>query len=93
MFSDRPPDLAERTLAMDVHETSVLEDFHRFIGEQLQSDDAARMSPEQALALWRERQDTVQAIREGLSDVEAGRSKPLDEFLADFQNRHGIAGE
>jgi len=78
---------------MDANETSVLESFHRFIGEQLRSDDAAQMSPEQALALWRERQETVQAIREGLADVEAGRTKPLDEFLADFQARHGITGE
>jgi predicted transcriptional regulator len=78
---------------MDAHETSVLEDFHRFIGEQLQSDEAAQMSPEQALAIWRERQETLEAIREGLADVEAGRTKPLDEFLADFQARHGITGE
>lgn len=77
---------------MEGHETSGLEKFHRFIGEQLQSDDAARMSPEQALALWRDRQETVQAIREGLADVEAGRTKPLDEFLADFQARNGISG-
>ena len=72
---------------------TVLESFHRFIGEQLQSDDAAQMSPERALALWRERQETVQAIREGLADVEAGRTRPLDEFLADFQTRHGIKSE
>jgi predicted transcriptional regulator len=78
---------------MDTHETSVLEDFHQFIGEQLRSDEAAQMSPEQALALWRDRQETVQAIREGLADVEAGRTKPLDEFLADFQVRHEIPSE
>ena len=76
---------------MDAHETSVLEDFHRFIGEQLRSDETAQMSPEQALALWRERQETLVAIREGLADVKAGRIKPLDEFVADFEARHGIA--
>ena len=78
---------------MELHETTVLENFHRFIGEQIQSDDAAKMSPEQALALWRERQETVQSIREGLADVEAGRTRPLDEFLADFQARHEIPSE
>jgi predicted transcriptional regulator len=75
---------------MHSHAPSVLADFHRFIGEKLQSDDAAQLSPEQALALWRERQETVQAIREGLADVEAGRTKQLDDFLSDFQARHGI---
>ena len=69
---------------------SILESFHRFVGEQLRSDAAAQMSPEQALALWRERQEAVQAIREGLDDVEVGRTKPLNEFLADFATRHGI---
>jgi hypothetical protein len=48
---------------------------------------------EQALALWRERQETMQAIQEGLADVKSGLTKPLDEFLADFESRHGIAGE
>ena len=78
---------------MDVHETSVLENFHRFIGEKLRSDDGTQISPVQALALWRERQETVEAIREGLADIEASRTKPLDEFLADFQIRHGIPNE
>lgn len=78
---------------MSRSEPHTLEKFHRFIGEQLQSETAAQMSPEQALALWRERQECVQAIQQGLADVEAGRTKPLDEFLADFQARHGIVGE
>jgi predicted transcriptional regulator len=74
---------------MSASEAHTLEDFHRFIGEQLRSDAATRMSPEQALALWRERQETIQAIREGLADVDAGRTRPLDEFVADFEARHG----
>ncbi len=78
---------------MSTTQTRTLEEFHRFIGEQLRTHAAAQMSPEQALALWRERQETVQAIQEGLADAEAGRTKPLDEFLADFESRDGIAGE
>jgi hypothetical protein len=75
---------------MSTSEAHTLEDFHRFIGEQLQSDAAAKMSPEQALALWRERQESIQAIQEGLADIEAGRTLPLDEFLADFEARHAV---
>jgi predicted transcriptional regulator len=71
-------------------EPNVLESFHRFIGQQLQTDAAMGMSPEQALAQWRERQETVAAIQEGLADVDAGRTKSLEEFDADFRKRHGI---
>ena len=78
---------------MQTPEPLMFEKFHQFIGEQLQSDGTAHMSPEQALAAWREREECVAAIQEGLADVEAGRTKPLDEFLADFQSRHGLAGE
>jgi predicted transcriptional regulator len=78
---------------MQTREPLLLEKFHQFIGEQLQSDATAHMSPEQALAAWRERQECIAAIQEGLADVEAGRVKPLDQFLAEFEARHGIAGE
>ena len=78
---------------MQTREPPLLEEFHKFIGEQLRSDATAHMSPEQALAAWRERQECVAAIQEGLADVEAGRTKALDQFLADFEARHGLAGE
>lgn len=77
---------------MSVHESSPLESFHQFVAERLRSDQGASISPEEALVLWRERQETTEAIREGLDDVESGRIKPLDEFLRDFENRHRIAG-
>ena len=54
------------------------------------SEAAALMSPEEALILWREEQETLAAIREGLHDVEASRAKSLDEFDRDFRQRHGI---
>ncbi|HET6882129.1 MAG TPA: hypothetical protein VFI31_18330 [Pirellulales bacterium] len=76
---------------MSVHQASPLENFHQFVGEQLRSSRSANISPEEALVLWRERQETIEAIREGLDDVESGRVKPLDEFLRDFEFRHRIA--
>lgn len=76
---------------MSVHEASPLENFHQFIGEQLRSNASPEISPEEALVLWRERQETIEAIREGLDDVESGRVKPLDDFLRDFESRHRIA--
>lgn len=72
--------------------TSTLESFHQFVGQQLASATSEPMSPEQALALWRQRQDDLAAIREGLADVKAGRTKSLEEFDRDFRLRHGLKG-
>ncbi|MEX0700634.1 MAG: hypothetical protein WD069_00920 [Planctomycetales bacterium] len=57
-----------------------LESFHEFVGERLRQGDAV-ISPEQALAQWRERVETVEAIREGLDDVRAGRVRPAAEVI------------
>lgn len=33
---------------------------------------------------------SLRAIEEGWADVQAGRSRPLDEFLGEFDRKHGI---
>ena len=75
---------------MNPTEPNVLQSFHQFLVKQLESDSAELMSPEQALALWREEQDSITAIREGIADADAGRTKSLDEFDRDFRQRHGL---
>ena len=77
---------------MNLSEPTGLESFHRFVGKQLASEAAVLMSPEEALVLWREEQETLAAIREGLEDVAAGRTKTLEAFDRDFRQRHGIEG-
>lgn len=37
-----------------------------------------------------EYQASLRAIEEGWADVQAGRTRPLDEFLRDFDRQHGI---
>ena len=37
-----------------------------------------------------ERQETVEALREGLRAADEGRTRPLTEALADIKQRHGI---
>lgn len=69
---------------------STLERFHEFVAQQLRTELGATMSPEQALALWREREDSLAAIRAGLEDVEAGRTVPLEQYLAEFRQRHNL---
>ena len=35
-------------------------------------------------------QEAVQAIRQGLEDVKAGRTKPAEQFLDEFARKHGL---
>ena len=64
---------------------NTLASFHQFVGQQLASDTAAQMSPELALALWREREETLAAIREGLADVDAGRTYPVEDVIRELR--------
>ena len=34
--------------------------------------------------------DSGEGIRQGLADAKSGRSRPLREFLAEFEAKHGI---
>lgn len=67
-----------------------LQDFYHFVGKQLATEAGARMSPQQALAVWREEQDTLAAIREGLADVETGRTKPARAALREIVGKRGL---
>lgn len=37
-----------------------------------------------------EYQASLAAVREGLADVEAGRTQPFEDFFREFDRRHGI---
>ena len=76
---------ARRDKTMQSINSTTLASFHQFIGQQLASESASQISPELALAMWRERQDSVAAIREGLADVDAGRSSPADEVIRELR--------
>ncbi len=69
-----------------------LDDFQRFAAEKLASDDAESMN--ELLRAWeasREQQETVDSVKRGLADVEAGRTRPakdvLDELRADLKTK------
>ena len=71
--------------------------FKGFIEEKL-SNGGAELTLEQALVDWElenqtdeEREATVQAIRNGLADVEAGRTRPFAEFDREFRLKHGLS--
>lgn len=77
---------------MKTDEITILQSFHQFVAKQLESDATAVMSPEEVLALWHAEQESIAEIREGLADVDAGRTKSLDEFDRDFRKRRGLEG-
>jgi predicted transcriptional regulator len=60
---------------------NTLASFHQFVGQQLASEDTAQMSPELAVAIWREREETLAAVREGLADIEAGRTFSAEDVI------------
>lgn len=70
---------------MQLLRPNTLASFHQFVGQHLASEAAAQMSPELALALWREREETMAAIREGLADVEAGRTDPAKHVISELR--------
>jgi len=71
--------------------------FQQFLAEQLKTGEP-NLSPEEAVDVWRlqnrtseEYREDVEAIREALSDLDAGKSgMPLDEFLDEFRRRHEL---
>ena len=71
--------------------TNNLAEFHEFVGRQLQHPEASQLSPEEALVRWREHQATLAAIREGLADIDAGRTRPIEELLGELKTRYGAA--
>jgi hypothetical protein len=62
-----------------------LRSFHEFVGRQL-DNGGADLTPEQVLTLWRERLEVIESVRRGLEDVEAGRTRPADEVLAELRD-------
>ncbi len=70
--------------------------FTGFIEENL-SNGGADLTPEEALVHWeienqteQEREDTLQAIRRGFADIEAGRVRPAREALAEIRRKHNL---
>jgi predicted transcriptional regulator len=70
--------------------------FHDFLGAKL-SDRPTNLTLDEALLLWEaenqselERAETLQAIRDGLADADAGRVKDAREAIAEIRERFGF---
>lgn len=71
---------------MSIQPLSDVESFYRYLGDHL-SVGKTQNSPEEVLKAWRERrehEETVAAVKEGMRDAQAGRMRPLREFLGEI---------
>ena len=71
--------------------------FKTFVDEKL-SNGGASLTLDDALVDWEyenqteaEREATLQAIRQGLADVESGRVRPVEDFDREFREKHGLS--
>ena len=69
---------------MSVEMSNDLAEFYRFIEKKLRTIGNS-MTPEQALAEWREQVETMASIRRGLDDARAGRVHPAGEVLDELR--------
>jgi len=76
-----------------------LDRFHNF-AVSLVSDPQADMTWLQLFELWcmenpsaGEYRENVEAIRESLRAMDAGRMRPFSDFDAEFRKRHGLTSE
>ncbi len=77
---------------MATHDPSEAEVFQQFLAVQLASTGRTK-SPEELVRLWRERQqeqnDTLDALREGIADTEAGRLHSFAEVNDEIRRKYG----
>jgi len=76
-----------------------LDSFHRFALDKLQNG-RAEMSLLELVQLWRlenptadERAEAIAAIKQGQADIEAGNYRPVEEFMDEMREKHGIPGD
>ena len=69
----------------------------RDFADALLANRGAGMTLEEALDRWEyehspeeEKEETVRAIRRGLDDMYAGRTRPAEEVLGELCRKHGI---
>jgi len=71
---------------MNSQATSELASFRKYLDQRI-SDGESELKPKVVLRDWRETQDSVQGIRRGLADADAGRVRPADDLLDELRAR------
>jgi hypothetical protein len=75
-----------------------LRSFHEFVGRKLAEGGSEPPSPQECLDLWlieyqtpEDQRETMEAIRQGLDDMDAGRTRPAEDVLRDLCRKHNLA--
>jgi len=71
-----------------------VEAFYNYLGQKL-GDNGKLSTPEQLLEDWRASQDqdyeeTVDDVRQGIVDFEAGKGKPVGDAFSDIRKKLGF---
>jgi predicted transcriptional regulator len=81
---------------MATDRTNDLMAFKGFLDEKISQGGVETL--DEALGLWefenqtiQEREASLDAIRQGLADVEAGRVRPAREALAELRRKHNLS--
>lgn len=72
-----------------------LDRFHEF-ATQVVRNGGKDMSFDELIAKWqaaREREDIHAAIREGIDDLKAGRTRPADEVMSELRHKYKLRPE
>ena len=69
-----------------------LDSFHRFATERLRKS-GEELTIDDLVIEWdsvRNREEINSAIREGLADIDAGRTRPVDQVTEELRRKHNI---
>ena len=69
-----------------------LDSFHRFATERLRKS-VEELTIDDLVIEWdsvRNREEINAAIREGLADIDAGRTRPADQVTEELRRKHNI---
>ena len=69
-----------------------LDSFHRFATDRLKESEE-ELTIDDLVIEWdsvRNREEINSAIREGLADIDAGRTRPADQVTEELRNKHNI---
>jgi predicted transcriptional regulator len=60
--------------------------FREYLDQRIAGGEV-ELTPENALRDWREMQDSLQSIRRGIADADAGRIRTAESLLDELQTR------
>jgi predicted transcriptional regulator len=84
--------MAQEEPAMSMQSLSEAESFYSYVGDALNRGEG-QLPLVAIVQKWqaeREMEESCAAIREGLSDIEAGRVQSLEDFDREFRSQHGL---